>query len=446
MHLRRLALYLLVLLLLAGCDSAESAPPQQPPAPPPPAPADSGPVTITWAFWGSPPEIAVHQQVGEAFMASHPAIKLEMLALPWSDYFTEIQSRWAGSDPAAVPDVLFVWPAPAFAATGVLENLDPWLEKSGFTFADYWPALPESVMVNGSVYGLPRDINVEVLYYNKSMFDEAGLAYPTDAWSWADLQTAVDTLSQLDEGGRVARYGLAMAGSKYQLWVGQNRGAILDDMRNPSHCTLAEPPALEAIKFFAGLMNNNQAMRDAALSQAGGDAAVFLSGQAAMIIQNFGPLAGFNQAGLNYDVAAVPLPPDGQRSASAGGGAWVMSARSDNKEEAWELMSWLQNPDGGQKIYSETGLIFPALQATARSAAFLQAGSPPANRQAFLTEAENAKVGRFGYFPEWGELDGAIISPGLQRVWSGETTAEAAVPEICQQVDAFLAQHGYPRQ
>jgi multiple sugar transport system substrate-binding protein len=378
-------------------------------------------------------------------MAEHPDIKIETMNEPWNDYFTKIQTLWASGDASAVPDVLFLWPTPRYAADGVLENLDPWIEKSGYDLDDYWPALLESAMFEGSVYGFPRDIGLEVLYYNKDVFDEVGLDYPTEDWTWDDLLAAAEQLTDVEASGRVARYALGMEGGKYQLWIGQNGGSILDDMRNPSKCTMTEPAAVEAVEFFSTMMNNDYAMRDANLSQAGGDAAVFQGGQVAMIIQNASRVSAFNPAGMNYDVAPVPIPEGGQRSASAGGAAWTMSALSDNKEEAWAFLSWLQSTDGGQKIYTASGEIFPALRSTARSEAFLEAGQPPENRQAFLTEGENAKVGRFGYFPEWGELDGSIISPGLQRVWSGEATAAEALPQICEEVDAFLADNGYPK-
>jgi multiple sugar transport system substrate-binding protein len=122
-----------------------------------------------------------------------------------------------------------------------------------------------------------------------------------------------------------------------------------------------------------------------------------------------------------------------------------MSAAADNKDAAWTFLSWLQSTEGGQQLYTESGEIFPALQSTARSEAFLLAGEPPANRQAFLTEGESAKVGRFGYFPEWGELGSSVINPALQRIWVGEATPEEVLPEICEQVDAFLADRGFPR-
>ena len=415
----------------------------QPQAPAPTATPEA--VTLLWAFWGSPAEAETHRAVADVFTAEHPNITIETMVEPWGDYFTKVQTLWASGDSSVIPDVLFLWPTPRYAADGVLENLDSWIKKSGYDLNDYWPALLESAMYNGSVYGFPRDIGLEVLYYNKDMFDEVGVEYPTDDWTWADLLAAAEQLTVVEASGRVARYALGMEGGKYALWVGQNRGGILDDMRNPSKCTLTEPAAMEGVKFFADMMNNNYAMRDANLGQSGGDAAVFQSGQVAMIIQNSSRVSAFNAADMNYDVAVVPIPAGGQRSATAGGAAWVMSSGSGNKEAAWTFLSWLQSTDGGQHLYTASGEIFPALQSTARSDDFLGQDQPPANRQAFLTEGENAKVGAFGYFPEWDELGGSIIGPGLQAIWAGEATPEEALPEICAQVDAFLAENGYPK-
>jgi multiple sugar transport system substrate-binding protein len=70
----------------------------------------------------------------------------------------------------------------------------------------------------------------------------------------------------------------------------------------------------------------------------------------------------------------------------------------------------------------------------------------PANRKAFITGAESAKPGGFGYFPEWEELSGSVISPQLDRLWAGEATPDQVVPELCKAVDKFLADKGYPKK
>jgi multiple sugar transport system substrate-binding protein len=117
-----------------------------------PAPAASeGPTTITWAFWGSPEEAASHKAVGDAFMQAHPEIQIEYYNEPWGDYFTKVETLWASGDSAAIPDVLFLWPTPKYAAQGVLENLDSYIEKSSYNLDDYWPALLESASYDGSV-------------------------------------------------------------------------------------------------------------------------------------------------------------------------------------------------------------------------------------------------------------------------------------------------------
>jgi len=405
--------------------------------------AGDGAATITWAFWGSPEEAASHKAVGDAFMQAHPEIKIEYYNEPWGDYFTKVETLWASGDSAAIPDVLFLWPTPKYAAQGVLENLDSYIEKSGYNLEDYWPALLESASYEGSVYGLPRDIEVNILYYNKDIFDEAGVPYPDETWTWDDLASAAEQLTKKDASGKTERYGLAMEAGKWGKWVNQNGGAILDDYRNPSTCLLSAPEAVAGIQFFADLMNNGFAMRDADLSQAGGDAAVFSSGQAAMIIQNSSRISTFNAAALNYDVAVVPIPDGGKRWNGAGGAAWVMSSGSDNKDAAWTFLSWLQSNEGGQKIYAQRGEIFPALQSTTNDVFLTQEGNP-ASKQAFMTEAGASGVGGFGYFPEWNEVS-SIIDAELGKVWSGEAQPADVLPAACEQVDQFLVDNGFPK-
>ena len=398
--------------------------------------------TVTWGMWGSPAEIKTHQRVADAFMASHPDIQIILWGQPWGDYFTKLKTLWAAGDKEGIPDVLFLSPVVTYAGQGVLEPLDPFIKASGYDTSDYWPSLLDFGKLKGTIYGLPRDIGIEVLYYNKDIFDESGVSYPTNFWTWDDLKAAAKQLSKITTSGRVQRYALGAEGGKYQLFLGQNRGSILNDMVNPTACTLSEPVAVEAISFFAGLMDEKLAMRPSALSQAGGDAGVFQSGQAAMIIQNASRISAFNAAKMNYDVAAVPIPAGGQRSGTAGGAAWTMSKYSDDKDTAWTFLSWLQSTEGGQMVYTTSGEILPALRSTAVSDAFLGINAPPANRAAFIIEGNNAKKGRSGYFPNWGTLNGKVISPNLSRIWSGSEPVRAVLKETCKEVNSFLQSKG----
>ena len=436
------ALLLVSVLVLSAC--AGIAPQAAAPEAGGEQAAAGEPVTITWAFWGSPEEAASHKIVADAFMAAHPEIQIEIWNQPWDDYFTKIQALWASGDTKVIPDVAFLWPTPRYAAEGVLENLDPFIAAADYDLNDYWPGLLESAKYEGSVYGFPRDIEVNVIYYNKDMFDAAGVAYPSDEWTWDDFLAAAAALTQKDANGMTTVYALGAEGGKWAKWVNQNGGAILDDYVNPSKCMLTDPASVAGIQFFADLMEQGYAMRPADLNQAGGDAAVFMSGQAAMILQNTSRVSAFNGAGMNYDVAPAPIPASGKRHNGAGGAAWVMSSGSDNKDAAWTFIEWLQSDAGSHTIYTERGEIFPALQSVANSPSFMTE-QPPANKQAIITEASASDVGGFGYFPEWGELDGSIIGPGLEKIWAGEVDVESGLADICAQVDQFLADNGYPK-
>jgi multiple sugar transport system substrate-binding protein len=398
--------------------------------------------TLLWGMWGSPEEIATHQMVADAYMAEHPDVTVELWAQPWGDYFTRLQTLWAAGDPEVIPDVLFLSPVPQYAADEVLEPLDSYVESSGLDLNDYWTGAVDLTSYDGQIYGFPRDIGLEVLYYNKDHFDEVGLDYPDDSWTWDDLRSAAEALTIQSASGRVERYGLGMEGGKYGQFLVSNGGGLFDDPFNPTECWFSRPESIEAFEFIAGLMNDELAMRDANLNQAGGDAAVFQSEQVSMIIQNASRVPAFNAAGMNYDVAPVPIAPGGIRATGAGGAAWTMSAASDNKELAWDFIQFLQSPAGGLAIYPISGEAFPPIRSAAEGDAWLGNDNLPAGREAFLTQAEGSTAATGAFFGNWGDINGTIVGPALTQIWAGEAAPADVLPGMCEQVDAYLAENG----
>ncbi len=462
-----LSLTLIFAMLLTACGGSDPEPEPEPDVAPTQAPADddssdSGSsddsdagsaddmadddqmeeVTLLWGMWGSPEEIETHQAVADAYMAEHPNVTVELWAQPWGDYFTKLQTLWASGDSEGIPDVLFLSPVPQYAADEVLEPLDSYISSSGMDTGDYWTGALDITSYQGMVYGFPRDIGLEVLYYNIDHFDEAGLDYPNDDWTWDDLRAAAEALTIKSNSGRVERYGLGMEGGKYAQFLVSNGGGLFDDTFNPTECWYSKPESLEALEFLAGLMNDELAMRDANLNQAGGDSAVFQSEQVSMIIQNASRIPAFNSAGMNYDVAPVPTAPGGDRAAGAGGAAWTMSAHSDKKDAAWEFIQFLQNPEGGLSIYPATGEAFPPIRSAAEGDVWLGNENLPAGRQAFITQAEGASAKTSGYFGNWGDVNGTFIGPVLTSIWAGEAAPADVVAGLCEDVDGYLAENG----
>ncbi|MCB8960228.1 MAG: sugar ABC transporter substrate-binding protein [Ardenticatenales bacterium] len=395
--------------------------------------------TLLWGMWGSPEEIATHQLVADAYMEANPNVTVELWAQPWGDYFTKLQTLWAAGDDEAIPDVLFLSPVPQYAADGVLEPLDSYIDASGYDVGDYWNGAIDIMKYDGNIYGFPRDIGLEVLYYNKDHFDEAGLDYPDASWTWDDLRAAAEALTITSASGRVERYGLGMEGGKYGQFLVSNGGGLFDDPFNPTSCQLDSPESIGAFEFIAGLMNDGLAMRDANLNQAGGDSAVFQSEQVSMIIQNASRVPAFNAAGMNYDVAPVPTAPGGIRATGAGGAAWTMSAVSEKKDLAWDFIQFLQSPEGGLAIYPATGEAFPPIRSAAEGDPWMGNDNLPPGREAFLIQAEGSTTATGAFFGSWGEVNGTFISPVLTQIWAGEVAPADVLPGVCDAVDEFLA-------
>lgn len=399
---------------------------------------------LLWGMWGDPVEIVDHQKVADAYMAANPDVEIELWAQPWSDYFTKLDTLFAAGDASVIPDVFWQSSVQKYASSGLIQNLDPLIEKSGMDLKDYWPGVLATTSWNGSVYGFPRDIAAEVLYYDKDDFDAAGLDYPTEDWTWDDLRAAAEKLTIKDDTGRTSRYGLAAEGGKYFDFVGANGGAILDDVFKPTECKLSTPESIEGFEYFSGLMNDGFAWRDADLGQAGGDQAVFLADQASMFIQNASRVPALNEAKINYDVAPIPKAPSGGRQGGlSNGAAWVISALTDQTDAAWDFVQFLQSPEGGAAIYSASGGAFPPTKASAEAPAFMDDSRGPANKQAFLIDAESVNPNGYGWFADYNEMNSTLISPALATIWSGEAKPADVLPGLCDDVNKFLADHGY---
>ena len=174
-----------------------------------PAATRGPPATIEYSIWGDPPRSTSQTKLVESFEAANPTIDVKVTVADWDAYWEKLLTGLAGG---AAPDV-FAMDGPLFPdyqARDVLLDLQPFIERDGY---DLTQLADQGVGVfktaEGGQFGLPRDLNVVVLYYNKAMFDAAGVPYPDDTWDWAKLievgkQLTLDT----DGDGTTDQWGL----------------------------------------------------------------------------------------------------------------------------------------------------------------------------------------------------------------------------------------------
>ena len=416
-----------------GCGKGEPAASETVALPETPAPTGQSleQTTVTFSFWGDPWEVEVVNRVIAVFETDHPNIEIETIHEPWDTYFEEIERWWEDGNP---PDVMFMEFIPVYAARGVLENLDSYIERDGYDLADFYPGLIETFTYEGSVYGLARDNDTKVIFYNKTLFDEAGRNYPGSDWNWLNLRMAAIQLTKRD-GGDITQYGFAYEPNDWwRLWVWQGGGEVYDDDFAPTRTVIGSAESIEALQWLADLTNVDRVTPPYDVQKSSlGIGQLFQDGKLAMAFGNHALLPGFAATpGLRFDVAG--LPQNKRRVNVAGGACYVITSESQHKEAAWTFVKWLEGPKG-QAIFTETGIAVPSRRSVGRADVFLKQ-QPPHNATIFLEETE---LGRPNPLFEGVQEATRLFDEAFVPVWKGLKSAREAVEEVIPLVDAVLS-------
>ena len=156
------------------------------------------PVTISYfTFSAAPDHLETLDEMIALFEAANPGIRVEVETAAYADYFTELQTRIAGGE---APDSFelnyenFV----TYASKGALLDLTTAVDAE--TAGRYYPEALEAFQLDGVQFGLPASFSNVVLFYNKDLFDAAGMDYPTGEWTWEDFRAAAEQLTDPDAG------------------------------------------------------------------------------------------------------------------------------------------------------------------------------------------------------------------------------------------------------
>ena len=429
---------LIALLLLAGCGTASpagpaTATPQRGPARGQPADKQPPVTTIVWSFWGDDKQVEINQRIITAFHAVHPEIRVQTQHEPWPTYFQRLTDGWARGE---APDIMFINNIPVYARTGALENLEAYIARDRYDIADFYPALLEIFRHQGALYGLPRDNDTKVIYYNKQLLAAAGLSAPRPDWTWSEFRELARQLTRRDATGTITQYGFAYeARLWWRLWVWQNNGHILDDHFQPTRVRLGEPAAVDALQFLADLTVVDRVTPPYEQLQQAVQRTLFREGKLAMMLDNhsFVPTAAQTPE-LEWDVA--PLPRGQRRANLTAGAGYAISSSSAHKEAAWTFLKFLVGTEG-QALFAESGVAVPARRTIREENIFLR--QKPYNARVFLDETEHGM--HTYYFPRAAEMD-AYLDAGLAPVFQGQERAAAAVQRMLPHLTELVAASG----
>jgi multiple sugar transport system substrate-binding protein len=273
-----------------------------------------------------------------------------------------------------------------FAARDVLEPIEGRVDESDvFQQADFYEEAMNAFRFNDELTCLPQNISSLVVYYNKDLFQKAGVAEPKKGWKWDDMVAAAKKLTKDNNGdGKAEVYGLGIEASLIRLapFVWSAGGDLVDDTENPTHFTLETDEAQLALERFLQLHAVDKVTPGEEEVEAEDDETRFQNGRMAMVLSSRRSTPTFRTI-QEFDWDVAPLPQHSEQAGILHSDAYCLTKASDNKDAAWSFMEYALGPEGAP-VVARSGRTVPSLKEVAESEAFLDPTAKPANSQVFL--------------------------------------------------------------
>lgn len=304
-------------------------------------------VTLTWWTGQADQAQTILTGLAEEFEQEHPNVTIEVSsgAPSTEDLLQKLSSSFAGG---TYPDISYAfgsW-ASELADSGRTLDITEQVADPAVGWEEFSGAARQTAQPTGdATIGFPAVVDNLSLIYNKTVFDEAGVEYPTDDWTWDDFRTAARELTDPDTS--TYGYAYSVSGSEettWQFWphLWQNGGEILDETE--TEATFDSEAGVEALTLLRDMAVEDESVyldqTDTKFGQ------IFASDQIGMITSGPWSLYDLQVAGTDYGV--VPLPgTDGEHTTISGADLWVLFDHQDANREYWsyEFTKWLTDPE-----------------------------------------------------------------------------------------------------
>ena len=427
---------------LAACGNTAPAPVEEKPAAEEPVaeePAAEAPAeepvasgeTLTVAIWDSYQEPGLRKIMDD--FTAETGIKTEIQVTPWGEYWTMLE---AGATGGNLPDVFWMHSNEIgkYAEYDMLLDLTDKISADGVDLANY----PEDIVnlyknANGAQLALPKDIDTVGLWYNKTMFDEAGIAYPDETWDWEQLAETAKKLTK-DDG---SQYGMHMSPPEYHPGffntIYAYNGEIINADKTKSG--FDKPETIEAMKLVESMIKDGSMPPANTIAEVD-PVALLTSGKIAMV--GFGSwmittLIENEYVQENCDIAVLPKGPDGRRPTIYNGLGWAAAGNTSNPDEAWALIKYMTSKEAQQK-QADLGVTMSAFKGV--SDAFVNS-NPDFNVQAYIDMMDDMVLLPYSKSTvAWMNM----MQEKLVPVWEGSADMEETCKSIAEEMNTMLAE------
>ncbi len=420
------------------------------------APASTGGDPVPALLRAGSGEEDFFNKVIDIFEQKNPEIKINRVFAPGgSDYITKLDLMIAGGDPPAIYAPFSSRGYRYYAARGLSQELDDLVARDNVKLDDFHADGMKGCHWNGKLCALPLDLWPHVIFYNKTLFKEAGVeAPPTDwndkSWTYDALREKAKALTKT-EGDTTTQFGVSFVFDNWPTgwlfggdWFPKEtyeKGVIEQFTGDTDEKTLA------AVQWFADLMLKDKVAPTPAQSQqlqSGVSTPFFMTGKVAMELGNIGSLSQYASIkDFEWGTAALPFPPDGSdRHMHVWIDFWSMIKGVKNLEGSWQFLKFMVSEEA-QKIYPCEYGPQSALGSLGQYWIDLQKKTLPNMsdaEMAVLTDAPKyEQIDPENWTVNMSIVNDQALQPALQRIWLGEGSAKdiisQAAPDIRKAID-----------
>lgn len=323
-------------------------------------PVGSGAVQLVYQDWRTEWFPGMAQEMLAKFNSNHPNIRVFYTPDPDNLEVKMPADMAAGTAPDVLSGCCDFFPA--WANAGHLLDLRPYVEADldQETIQDWSPAQYQALFTrDGKQFGLPKYHGALALYYNKDLFDAAGLDYPTDQWTYDDYLEAMKKLT-VQKGGQIVQWGsmFDIAWDRIQIHVNGFGGHFVNP-DDATRCEMASPPALEAMEWLRQRMWDDRVMATFLDVQNAETRQAFIQQKVAMVEDGSWALRDIlENAAFRIGVAPFPTGPKRHATLATTDGFGIY-AGTKHPEAAWELLKFLVSKEYGRAM-ARTHFLQPA--------------------------------------------------------------------------------------
>lgn len=302
-----------------------------------------GEVALTYTTWNENQKDSIQDTI-DGFNEIYPDIHVEIQITPWNEYWTKLEAAASSGNMADIV-TMHTNTIAKYVNGDKLEQLDDLTEYDDtFSYDNYPEGITKLFTFDEAHYGVPKDKDCVILVYNKEIFDNAGVPYPDETWTWEDLKEAAEKLTDKENG----IYGFNAYNNSQEGWgnfLYQNGGSIIDEENNVSG--LDNPASIEAMEFYMELFDNCSPSPE---MQAETDyLTMFATGTVAMQPQGNWQMNYYtDNENMKDKVAIAPLPAanDGTRATQSNGIALSIPKNCKNMDAAKKFVAYASSQKG----------------------------------------------------------------------------------------------------